>query len=325
MKRHDLENLKEKVACATLLGKAGFAVDAKESTRRAVKWRRGGEIIIVTHDGRGWFDPLSDAKGDVFSLVTHLDGGDFTEALATVADLVGHDAAIANWKPSVPLRVLPQDISTRWNTRRAPRRGSPSWAYLSQQRCLPPKILKAAFDQNCLREGPYGSMWAAHTDESGIITGWEERGPQWRGFATGGSKVLFRLGAQDATRLCVAEAAIDAMSLAAIEGFREETLYLSTGGGWSPTTDAALRALGSRPGARLVAATDANVQGDRFADRLRELANGLGCGWQRLRPKVDNPNADDWNAVLQERAKEQEGRGVKSKRGLPHARRTRQG
>ncbi|MEO1987668.1 MAG: DUF3991 and toprim domain-containing protein [Martelella sp.] len=320
MKRHDLENLKEKVACATLLDKAGFAVDAKESTRRAVKWRRVGEIVIVTHDGSGWFDPLSDAKGDVFSLVTHLDGGAFTDALATVADLVGHDAAIANWKPSAPLRVLSQGISTRWNTRRAPRRGSHSWTYLSQQRFLPPKILRAAFDQNCLREGPCGSMWAAHTDEAGIITGWEERGPQWRGFATGGSKVLFRLGAQDATRLCVVEAAIDAMSLAAIEGFREGTAYLSTGGGWSPTTDAALRVLGSRPGARFIAATDANVQGDRFADRLRQLADDVECGWQRLRPP-----RDDWNAVLQERAKEQEGRGVKTRRGLPHARRTRQG
>ena len=37
-------------------------------------------------------------------------------------------------------------------------------------------------------------MWAAHTDAAGIVTGWEERGPEWRGFATGGAKVLFRLG-----------------------------------------------------------------------------------------------------------------------------------
>ncbi len=65
MKRQDLEILKQGVPCATLLGKAGFAVDAQESTRRAVKWRRDAEIIIVTHEGRGWFDPLSDAKGDV--------------------------------------------------------------------------------------------------------------------------------------------------------------------------------------------------------------------------------------------------------------------
>ncbi len=31
---------------------------------------RGSEIVIVTHEGGGWVDPLSDGKGDVFSLVT---------------------------------------------------------------------------------------------------------------------------------------------------------------------------------------------------------------------------------------------------------------
>lgn len=312
--------MKEKVVCATLLVKSGFAVDAKESTRRAVKWRRGAEIIIVTHDGRGWFDPLSEAKGDIFSLVTHLDGGEFIDAIAMVADLVGHHAVIANWTPPSPLHTQLKDVSTRWTSRRVPWRGSASWTYLSHQRFLPPAILKIAIVQNCLREGPYGSMWAAHTNENGNITGWEERGPEWRGFATGGSKVLFRLGSQVATRLCVVEAAIDAMSLAAIEGLREETLYLSTGGGWSPTTDAALRALGSRSGALLVAATDGNIQGDAFAVRLRQLAEEVGCGWQRLRPP-----GDDWNAVLQERAKEKGERRMGEKQGLPHARRTRQG
>lgn len=33
--------------------------------------------------------------------------------------------------------------------------------------------------------------------------------------------------------LCLTEEAIDAMSLAALEGLRPDTLYLSTGGGWS--------------------------------------------------------------------------------------------
>ncbi len=45
-----------------------------------------------------------------------------------------------------------------------------------------------------------------------------------------GTKVLFRLGRSVASRLCVTEAAIDAMSLAAFEGLRDGTLYLSTGG-----------------------------------------------------------------------------------------------
>ncbi|TIU17893.1 MAG: hypothetical protein E5W49_18925, partial [Mesorhizobium sp.] len=72
--------------CAAVLERAGFAVDRKESTKRAIKYRRGGDIIIVIHDGKGWFDPLSDAKGDVFRLVEHLEGVPFVEALDHVAE-----------------------------------------------------------------------------------------------------------------------------------------------------------------------------------------------------------------------------------------------
>ncbi len=58
MEKAELEELRGKVACGAVLETAGFAVDLKESTRRAVKYRRGDEIIIVIHDGQGWFDPL---------------------------------------------------------------------------------------------------------------------------------------------------------------------------------------------------------------------------------------------------------------------------
>ena len=43
----------------------GWKLDIRQSTRRALKYRRGkGEVLIVTHDGRGWWDPLSQAKGE---------------------------------------------------------------------------------------------------------------------------------------------------------------------------------------------------------------------------------------------------------------------
>ncbi|TIU90457.1 MAG: hypothetical protein E5W09_33565, partial [Mesorhizobium sp.] len=74
MEKSDVEKLRSGVLCAAVLERAGFVVDPKESTKRAVKFRRGDEIIIVIHDGKGWFDPLSDAKGDVFRLVEHLEG-----------------------------------------------------------------------------------------------------------------------------------------------------------------------------------------------------------------------------------------------------------
>ncbi len=69
-------------------------------------------------------------------------------------------------------------------------------------RALPDHIVQEAVDEDRLREGPYGSMWAAHTDEAGTVVGWEERGPEWRGYSTGGTKVLFRLGAPRPGRVC---------------------------------------------------------------------------------------------------------------------------
>jgi len=293
MKRAEIEKLREEVGCAVVLCQAGFAIDEKESTRRAAKFRRAAEIIIVTHDGHGWFDPLSEAKGDVFSLVAHLDGIDFPPCVERVASLVGLAPSLPVWQRSRSPALHETPPIDRWQGRQTPRPGSKTWQYLRSVRSLPAPIIRAAIDRGLLREGPLGSMWAAHTDGSGAVVGWEERGPEWRGFATGGAKLLFRFGSPVAHRFCVTEAAIDAMSLAAIEGLQDGTLYLSTGGGWSPQTTDALRDLVSGTGAQLVAATDANSQGDAYAERLRALAEEVGCQWLRLRPP-----AGDWNDVL---------------------------
>lgn len=295
MEKADIEELRSRVGCAAVLETSGFAVDLQESTRKAVKYRHGDDIIIVIHDGKGWFDPLSDAKGDVYSLVRHLDGCDFLEAFVQVASLVSFEPNEPEWKRQSRAAEADQSIPGRWEARRKPWRGSATWRYLRDDRHIPEQVIRTAISRNILKEGPYGSMWAAHTDANGVVTGWEERGAQWRGFASGGSKLLFRLGPQKAGRICITEAAIDAMSLVAIENIRRDTLYVSTGGGWSPATEAALRKLGEQPDARLVAATDANPQGEVFVARLRELAAEIACDFERLKPA-----AEDWNAMLQD-------------------------
>lgn len=73
-------------------------------------------------------------------------------------------------------------------------------------------------------------MWAAHRDVDGTVTGWENAdriGAACHGWRQG---ALFRFGRPEASRLCVTEAAIDAMSLAALEDLRPDTVYLSTAG-----------------------------------------------------------------------------------------------
>ncbi len=297
MEKNELEELRDRVRCAAVLENAGFAIDLKQSTRKAVKYRRGGEIVIVIHEGRGWFDPLSDAKGDVFSLVEHLEGISFVEILHHVASLVGFVSKEPVWTRPARESEPADSIPERWRKRRKPWSGSLTWRYLQAERFLPDALIRAALEHDLLREGPCGSMWAVHRNDDGVVTGWEERGPEWRGFSTGGAKVLFRLGPLNALRLCVTEAAIDAMSLAVQEQARLDSLYLSTGGGWSPATEAAIRALSMRHGAELVAATDNNEQGDRYAGRLETIAGEVGSGFVRLRPVEV-----DWNSELKARA-----------------------
>ncbi len=307
MDRQGLESLRDNVPCAAVLARAGFAIDLKESTRRAAKYRRGAEIVIVIHDGRGWFDPLSDAKGDVFSLAGYLEGLSFSHAVERVAELNGFTVTLPHSALAAHIQVAQNNgpaasAQTRWALRGRPWHGSAAWLYLRSERDLPVAIIRAAVRADLLREGPKGSIWAAHVDDLGTVCGWEERGPVWRGFARGGSKVLFRFGVQNALRLCVTEAAIDAMSLAAFEGIREGSLYLSTGGGWSATTDTAIRRLAARPGAQLIAATDSNSQGETFAGRLRTIADEVGCDWLRLKPPEE-----DWNDALRTRERKRNG------------------
>lgn len=293
MEKQDIEELRGQVSCAAVLEKAGFELDGRESTRRALKYRRDAEIVIVTHEGRGWFDPLSEAKGDVFSLAAHLDGGSFPEALERIAALVGFTPSAPRWRRPAPASRPDVAITDRWQARRKPWPDSATWRYLHDERGLSDFIIRAAIRQNLLREGLKGSMWAAYTDDDGAVVGWEERGSDWRGFSTGGEKVLFRFGDPAGLRVCVTEAAIDALSLADLEGPRKGSLYVATGGGWSPATEGALRRLAARPDTLLVAATDADAQGETYADRLREIAAEEGCGWLRLKPA-----AGDWNEVL---------------------------
>ena len=295
MDRKHIEDLRERVSCIAVLARASFALDRRESTRRALKFRRADDIVIVVHEGRGWWDPLSEAKGDVFRLVRHLERLRFPEAVERVRELAGlpePDIVLAR-----PRRRGTQDIDieARWAARRLLSPTTSGWRYLATDRAIPPAILAAAATQGLLRQGPPGSVWMRHTDLAGTIVGWEERGATWRGFATGGQKILFRFGTADASRICVTEAAIDALSLAAIEATRSagrpDTLYISTGGGWSPAADLALRRVCS--GRDLLAATDRDEQGEAYAERLGKLAEEIGARFNRLRPLYE-----DWNDML---------------------------
>jgi hypothetical protein len=152
-----------------------------------------------------------------------------------------------------------------------------------------------------VREGPHGSAWFAHRDADGRVTHIDIRGPDFKGSVRGGHKTLFRLpGGQRPARLAVTEAPIDALSLAALEGVRPDTLYAATGGGMGPGTIAALRRelarIASLPDALMHSATDADAAGERYAACHAELAAAAGVAFARLRPMVGS----DWNDLIKQ-------------------------
>lgn len=288
----ELIELRAHVDCRSVLEAAGWELDARESTRRAAKYRQGaGRIVIVTHEGKGWFDPLNDRRGDVLALAQHIWGGSLGHARKALRPLAGIAPKLLPMRQGAEGVAFEGDVL--WNQATQMRPGSSGWTYLTEKRRLPVESVTRALRFAALREGIQGTVWAMHQGAAGSVTGWEMRGPNYKGFSKGGTKTLFWLGHPAAAdRLAVTESAIDALSLASIERWPDGTLYASTGGGYGPETGEALRGLLPHRG-RLVAATDRGTGGELLAGRLHELAAECGRGFSRL-----TPEAKDWNEQL---------------------------
>ena len=144
----EIGELRDRVHCAVVLERTPppWTLDRKESSKLSLKYRRGkGEILIVSHGGRGWWDPTSDAKGDVFALVQRLEPGvNFGHVRKRLREFAG-------LKPSIPIaeragrgKASDRPIAERWADRKAVWPDSPTWRYLARKRILPSAIIEAA-------------------------------------------------------------------------------------------------------------------------------------------------------------------------------------
>jgi hypothetical protein len=92
-----------------------------------------------------------------------------------------------------------------------------------------------------LREGPVGSAWFAHFDYAGRRCARGCPRPDLQRLADGGRKVALPIAVEGSSSSKAGyHRAIDALSLAAIENLRGDTLYAATGGGMGPGRIAAL-------------------------------------------------------------------------------------
>ena len=295
MAREELNELRLRVDCRAVLEEAGWTLDAAGSTRRTPKYRNGpGRIVIVIHEGKGWFDPLAGKRGDAIALAQHVWGGNLGHARRALRPLAGIAPKLVPVRHSCPEVSL--DAEQGWARARVLRPGSACWRYLVETRGLPVVSVERAVREHAVQEGGYGTAWAVHRGIEGRATGWEMRGAGYKGFSRGGTKTLFLIGDQNSPiRLAVTESAIDAMSLGTIEGWPERTLYASTAGGFGSATATALQSLLQNGTVELVAATDRGTGGELLAGRLRELASATSAPFSRL-----CPIAKDWNDQLRQ-------------------------
>ncbi|MCH8518090.1 MAG: toprim domain-containing protein, partial [Cyclobacteriaceae bacterium] len=207
---------------------------------------RGAETIKATRKGAVWVwtNNKSGGSGSVIDLwLSDNSGATLGDARKAFREIMGTD--IPTPAPTAPPR---RGDSPRDHTEA--RRRWEEAPYIEDQRTYAEArgiststLYRFRDDVRC---GAFGGIYFAHRNpEPGDILGFEQR---WEKdgqkntarFAKGGLKTVSVLGNPDtATRMVVFEGGLDALALAELEA-RKDTIYVSTGGGFGPRTEAAL-------------------------------------------------------------------------------------
>lgn len=172
--------------------------------------------------------------------------------------------------------------------------------YLNNSRMLHSGILNRRQFCNAVFTGQYGNAVFPHRDRSGL-TGCELRNSNFQGFSKHGYKSLWFAmpGQEEMNALVISEAAIDALSYAALF-YEPGACYASTGGQCSELQRDLIRsAIAKLPaGGMVTLAVDADKAGDAIAATLADLFNDVGR--DELELKIHQPTTGkDWNDELQ--------------------------
>jgi hypothetical protein len=168
-------------------------------------------------------------------------------------------------------------------------------AWLEGERAIPPALLRSPRFEGRLKIDARGNVLFAHVNIEDRLCGFEKKNSGFTGFAAGGEKGLG--GSNDFAgdvRIVLAESFIDMLSHAALFP-DDQARYRSFGGGLNLKQPELIRAhiLALPRGSEVVAATDGDEAGERFAETIRELSDGYAF-------KAHRPSTGDWNDVLRD-------------------------
>ena len=292
----ELERFKTEIDLRAYAESLGFVLNAGDSWRGSAVMERGQQDkIIITLDTDGhhvYFSVKQDHRGTIIDLAKRYVNDNLGHVRRTLRQWSGGSTPAASVPPRQRLEKTSKDLSRvlrEWHE--ASLYAANAW--LERERCVPPTLLHSPRFEGKLRIDARGNVLFAHSDADGRLCGFERKNQNFAGFAAGGTKALGRSNEFDGDdKVVFAEAFIDMLSYAAL--FPDvRTRYRSFAGGLNSSQPELIRAdiLALPRGSVVVAATDGDEAGERFASAIAELADGYVF-------QAHRPAAGDWNDVL---------------------------
>jgi hypothetical protein len=298
----ELNSFKTSIDLRAYAASQGYALDRKESWRgSAVMRHANGDKIIIERDADNHYVYFSvrdeTDHGTIIDFVQQRLGLSLGGLRRELRPWIGRSAEISPYPPLQPAakdRMRVEQIYTRMQEARC-------HPYLENERAIPSSVLHSDRFASRLRIDARGNAVFPLFDRQGLC-GFEIKNRGCTGFAAGGTKGLWlSQDGQDDNQLVFCESTVDALSYAAL--FPDDrTRYASIGGQLNPTQPALIRAAaaGMPMNAKVIAATDADTQGAKLAETIRE-AVGL-TGRDDLDCVVHHPDGfKDWNDQLRNR------------------------
>lgn len=304
----ELERFKRDVNLVELASSYGYVLVRKESgtTCKVMKNEASASKIIVATapDGHSvFFEVHGDASGSVIDFVKYRENCNLGQARVKLREYTGHPRLNFPISSRDFVKPAPAARDRIGNAVRWQKAQPYNGGYLESRGLTPETI--AHFSEHiriiASLDGKHRNVAFRHDDAQGV-TGWEMKNKGFTGFAVGGGKALFVCQVGETgppSRIVICESAIDAMSYCQLS--KKPGLYVSFAGGLSEEQKTMLRKLlTGNPQARVIAATDADRDGEKYALFVHSIREDA----IRARPEVRRQPGvmyKDWNDVLMNR------------------------
>ncbi|HVP46112.1 MAG TPA: DUF3991 domain-containing protein [Bryobacteraceae bacterium] len=275
----ELDSFKKGIDLRAYAAAQGYRLDRKESWRGSSVMRHpNGDKIVIKLGGDGhylYFSVRDDGdNGTIIDFVQKRQNVSLGAARKELRPWIGQPSSALPAFP--PLRVTSKD-RLKVEAAYARMRDAARHPYLENERALPASVLDRERFTGRIRIDARGNAVFPHFDLDGLC-GYEIKNKGFTGFASGGAKGLWLSNLlPDDERLVFCESAIDALSHAALYP-DDRARYASIGGKLNPQQPELIRAVIARmpAKARIVAAMDADADGAKLAEMVREAVQLSG-------------------------------------------------